>query len=225
MKDRLFSATALLLVLVATISLDRVFEVDWFSATLITVAIAIGTLECYSLFRSWGLSRYAAKASAQLEIVRCAFLAVVCVGIPGSFLLALRLQERGLLSVLYIVAVAKMVDNGALLVGRLWGRHKLAPNISPAKTVEGVWGGLCAGMLTASLLGPYFTNGGLGFFLLFGLSIGIVAVIGDLGESFIKRRAGVKDSGCLLPGIGGVLDLMDSLLLSAPVGYFLFELQ
>jgi CDP-diglyceride synthetase len=225
MKDRLYSATALLLVLAATIALDHVFGVNGFSATLIVVAILSGTLECYKLFRSWGRSRYATAAPAPLESVRCALLAVVCVGVPGSFLLALRLQERGLLSVLYLVAVAKMVDNGALLAGRLCGRHKLAPKISPAKTVEGVWGGLGAGMLTSFLLGPYFTNGGLGFFLLIGLTIGIVAVIGDLGESFIKRRAGVKDSGCLLPGIGGVLDLMDSVLLSAPVGYVIFELQ
>jgi phosphatidate cytidylyltransferase len=65
----------------------------------------------------------------------------------------------------------------------------------------------------------------MGFYLIFGLTIGIVAIIGDLAESLIKRRAGVKDSGCVFPGIGGVLDLMDSVLLSAPVGYFLFQLQ
>jgi phosphatidate cytidylyltransferase len=146
---------------------------------------------------------------APAEELGCAVLAVAGVGVPGVFLLAL----------------TKMVDNGALLIGRLWGRHKLAPKISPAKTVEGIWGGLCAGMLTAVFLGPYCTKGGMGFYLIFGLTIGIVAIIGDLAESLIKRRAGVKDSGCVFPGIGGVLDLMDSVLLSAPVGYFLFQLQ
>lgn len=225
MKDRLYSATALLLVLAATIALDHVFGVNGFSATLIAVAISSGTLECYALFCSWGRSRYAAAMRAPREEVRCALLAVACVGVPGAFLLALRLQERGLLSVLYLVVVAKMVDNGALLVGRLWGRHKLAPKISPAKTVEGVLGGLCAGMLTAVFLGPYCTNAGLGFYLVVGPTMGIAAIIGDLAESLIKRKAGVKDSGRLFPGIGGVLDLMDSVLLSAPVGYFLFNLR
>lgn len=222
MKDRLYSATALLLVLTTTILLDHAFRVVWFSAALIVVTISIGTLECYTLFRSKAGSRAPSAVPTPMDDVRNALLAVACIGLPGAILLAMRFQERGLLSVLYLVTVAKMVDNGALLVGRLLGRHKLAPKISPAKTVEGVLGGLCAGMLTAFFLGPYCTDGSPTFFLIFGLTIGIFSVIGDLVASLVKRRAGAKDSGSLLPGIGGALDLMDSVLLSSPIAYLLF---
>jgi phosphatidate cytidylyltransferase len=225
MKDRLYSAAALLLVLTTAILLDHAFEVLWFSATLIVVTISIGTLECYALFRLRGRPLSPSAEPAPMDDVRNALLAVACIGLPGAILLALQLQEHGLRSVLYLVAVAKMVDNGALLVGRLLGRHKLAPKISPAKTVEGVLGGLCTGLLTAFLLGPHCTNGSPTFFLIFGLTIGILSVIGDLVASLVKRRAGVKDSGSLLPGIGGVLDLMDSVLLSAPVAYFLLVVR
>lgn len=101
------------------------------------------------------------------------------------------------------------------------GPAKLAPKISPGKTIKGVCGGVLAGTAAAILLGPPCAGGSRGFFLFFGLTISLLAVLGDLAESLAKRLAGVKDSGSLMPGIGGVLDLMDSLLLSAPVGYVL----
>lgn len=221
MRDRLLSAVALLIILGSMVVLDRSFDVEWFSAVLITAMVSTGALECYTLFRLQRRRRSPGAASDSLGGVGPALLAVVCIALPGAFLLALRLQEHGLLLLLYLIAVAKMVDNGALFVGALWGRHRLAPEISPAKTVEGACGGLLAGIATAVLLGPSCVRGRFEFFVSFGLAIGLLSILGDLGESFIKRRAGVKDSGSLLPGIGGVLDLMDSILLSAPVGYFL----
>ena len=219
MKDRIYSATALLLVLTAVITLDRTCGVKWFSAGLITIVLCMGTAECYTLFRLRGLVRDPAAAPGLWDVFFRILQAVVCIGLPGAFLLVLLFQERGLLLVLYVVIVAKMVDNGALFVGRMMGRHKLAPKISPAKTVEGVFGGFFAGILTAVLLGPACVGGSLHFFLIFGVAISLTSFLGDLTESFLKRQAGVKDSGSLLSGIGGILDLMDSVLLSAPVGY------
>ena len=225
MKKRIFSAIVLLLLLTVTVALDHAFAVVWFSAALIAVVLSMGIVECYTLFRLWALRRASGEPLDWRSGVSCAALAACCVGLPGAFLFALRLQEHGLLLLLYLVAVTKMTDNGALFVGRLWGRHKLAPKISPAKTVEGVCGGLVAGVLTAVLAGPFCTGGTLAISLIFGAIISSLAVLGDLAESAVKRGAGVKDSGSLMPGIGGVLDLMDSILLSAPAGYFLLTLK
>ncbi|MEI7899643.1 MAG: phosphatidate cytidylyltransferase [bacterium] len=216
MKSRIYSALALVLVLTATLALDRASGTGWFSAALIAAVLSMGAVECHTLLRLQG---------RRPTGVGRALLAAGGIGLPGAFLLALRLQEDGLLLVLYLIAVAKMTDNGALFAGRLWGRHKLAPKISPAKTIEGVCGGLAIGVLTAVLLGPCCTSGRPGFFLLFGVTVSLLAVLGDLAESWVKRKAGVKDSGSVLPGIGGILDLMDSVLLSAPAGYLLLALR
>jgi phosphatidate cytidylyltransferase len=118
-------------------------------------------------------------------------------------------------------------DIGAYAVGRTIGRHKLIPSVSPGKTVEGAVGGLIAGMLLAwlyahSLLRPVthldFRIAPLGV-LLFGALASIAAQVGDLAESLLKREAGVKDSSRLIPGHGGVLDRIDSLLFVLPISY------
>lgn len=224
MKKRLYSATLLLLVLAGTIALDLSLGVAWFSAAVIIVVLGMGMLECDRLLRLRTQSRLPGAAPGLPGVICRGLLAVACIALPGTFLLALRLQEGGLFLLLYLIAVAKMVDNGALLAGRLWGRHKLAPRISPAKTIEGALGGILTGTASAVLLGPLWAGGGLRFFLLFGFTISLLAILGDLAESLLKRQAGVKDSGSLLPGIGGVLDLLDSILLSAPAGYLLLTL-
>ena len=116
-------------------------------------------------------------------------------------------------------------DSGAYFVGRKWGRHKPWPKLSPNKTLEGVAGGLFASTITFLLVTRIFlqTGGptiGLGSAIGLGLAGGAMAQIGDLLESAIKRQAGVKDSGSLIPGHGGILDRFDSLLLVMPVVYF-----
>jgi phosphatidate cytidylyltransferase len=126
--------------------------------------------------------------------------------------------------VLYLVVVTKFADMGAYLVGSRIGRHQMMSHISPAKTWEGFFASLVfavAASCSLILLMPRhlawlnFLHG-----TILGLLIGIAAVVGDLGESIIKRSTGVKDSGALLPGIGGMLDLIDSLLFSAPLLFF-----
>lgn len=118
-----------------------------------------------------------------------------------------------------LILITKSSDIGAYLVGSRVGRHKLIPRISPKKTVEGLVGGLLFGILTAIACRPL-----LGFSYLhlavLGLAIALIAELGDLSESLIKRDCQVKDSGFLFPGLGGILDLIDSLLFTAPAFYF-----
>ncbi len=142
----------------------------------------------------------------------------------------------GLFFCLWIVMVAKFSDIGALLVGKTIGRTKMAPSISPGKTVEGLLGGLGAsagiGAMLPWLAQEHFSHlfdFGTTLFTssqgaLWGLVVGIVSVIGDLIASVLKRLACMKDSGGAIPGIGGLLDLTDSLILSAPTGYFIILL-
>ena len=130
---------------------------------------------------------------------------------------------RGQSYVLYFILVTKFSDVGAYVVGSMIGRHKMIPRISPNKTWEGFAGAILFSTI-ASLLCAYFAGSRLHGMtpthaLLLGVILSATAVIGDLIESVFKREAGVKDSGQLFPGIGGVLDLLDSLLFNAHLMY------
>lgn len=125
--------------------------------------------------------------------------------------------------VLYFILVTKLSDSGAYAVGSLIGKHKMIPRISPGKTWEG-FGGAIAVSTAASLVFTHFLGDRMpGMTPLHAVVLGVVlsstAVIGDLIESLFKREAGVKDSGHFFPGIGGILDLLDSLLFNAPIMY------
>jgi phosphatidate cytidylyltransferase len=121
------------------------------------------------------------------------------------------------------VAVSKLADVGGYLFGRKFGRHKMIPRISPNKSYEGLLAGLALSVGTALLLTRLglLPLGGMAAAALFGVAVGGMGTLGDLAESLLKRGAGRKDTGDLVPGFGGVLDIVDSLLLSAPVAYFL----
>jgi phosphatidate cytidylyltransferase len=131
--------------------------------------------------------------------------------------------DKGKFYVLYFILVTKFSDVGAYVIGSLIGRHKMIPRVSPGKTWEG-FGGAILGSVLASLAFAYYAGDRLpgmdtrhAFIL--GVLLGVSAVIGDLIESIFKREAGVKDSGKFFPGIGGILDLLDSLLFNAPLMY------
>ncbi|MEI8010989.1 MAG: phosphatidate cytidylyltransferase [Candidatus Omnitrophota bacterium] len=124
--------------------------------------------------------------------------------------------------VLFIVAVTKSGDIGALLIGSWLGKHPLLPQVSPKKSIEGALGGLACSTLTAVLCQAWLppqVSFSAGAVALIGFFFGGLGQLGDLSESMIKRDCNVKDSGNLLPGIGGILDLIDSLLFSAPAFY------
>ena len=112
-------------------------------------------------------------------------------------------------------------DTGAYCVGRAFGKHKLAPKISPGKTWEGVAGGLIAGLLMATLAHYWFFRElPLKWTLVLASVMVVLGIVGDLTESALKRSAGAKDAANILPGHGGVLDRLDSLLFNAPVIYY-----
>ena len=134
---------------------------------------------------------------------------------------------HGLALALWVVFVSKFCDVGALLTGLAFGKHKMAPHISPKKTWEGAVGGVLTsaglGATISHFLPEYFP----GSFdpacaAIIGAILALTTVVSDLIESAMKRRAAIKDTGALIPGIGGAFDLTDSLILTAPVAYFIF---
>ena len=118
-------------------------------------------------------------------------------------------------------ATVMMTDTGAYYVGRAIGRHKLAPFVSPGKTIEGAVGGFVMAIVTGLLCKlSFFPEIPAAHAVVIGAAIGVIAQIGDLAESMLKRSANVKDSGNLLPGHGGMLDRVDSILFCAPLIYY-----
>jgi phosphatidate cytidylyltransferase len=158
-------------------------------------------------------------------------LIVAYAGLLGTFTIQMRWFEgsrQGILALVFLIATAKGSDTGAYALGRLAGRHKLWPLVSPKKTVEGALGGLVFGVAFA-LLAAAFARYALGVPTLgwpvaaiYGLVVGAAAQLGDLMESMIKRDCERKDASTTVPGFGGVLDVVDSLIFAGPVAYCLW---
>jgi phosphatidate cytidylyltransferase len=150
---------------------------------------------------------------------------VLACGLPvlvPAFVALARLQvtsqgfARGPVIVLWLVLLVICADIGAYFAGRRWGKRKLAPRVSPGKTWEGALGGLVLTALVAWGGAAYFGLPALPT-VIFGAVVGVFSIIGDLTESMFKRAAGLKDSGALLPGHGGLLDRIDSVTAAAPL--------
>jgi len=147
-----------------------------------------------------------------------------------SFLIKIRYLTGGIGLILAVIFITKLGDIGAYFIGSRFGRTPLIPRISPKKTVEGAVGGLIFSVLGAFISRPFFPAlGGIPLgrenvahlhIMFMGISLGILAQLGDLSESLMKRDCQVKDSGRILPGMGGALDFIDSLLFTAPAFYF-----
>jgi phosphatidate cytidylyltransferase len=132
------------------------------------------------------------------------------------------IKDAGFFYVVFVVACTFLNDTGAYFVGKWKGKKKLIPRISPGKTVEGTIGGIISSTITGGVMNLIFKSPlEYSWAFSFGFIIGVVAVFGDLVESLIKRSLGVKDSGGILPGHGGVLDRFDSLIVVFPVSYYL----
>ncbi len=151
--------------------------------------------------------------------------AVYMGGLGGTMaaLLQVAPQEQGPMRVLLLLAIIMASDTAAFFVGHAVGRHRLAPAVSPGKTIEGALGGVCGGVAGALALRAYGlpampATDAIGL----GILVSLMGIVGDLDESLLKRWAGVKDSGTLFPGHGGMLDRLDSLLFGAPVLYYYF---
>lgn len=210
----------LLLVLTSWFSLGRApatisYEYEWFVLFAVTVVVLL------RIFPQKNNPR-------PLETLAATILGLMYVPFLFNFFTKLLMVWggwEGRLLVLYLIVVVKVTDIGAYLVGCSIGRHKLVPRISPLKTWEGTIGGVAAG-LAASIFFHCIVGGDLGVVsfslkdaLVLGLLLPVAGVIGDLTESQLKRAAGVKDAGRIILGMGGMLDLIDSLLFAAPTLY------
>jgi phosphatidate cytidylyltransferase len=156
---------------------------------------------------------------------------LVYVGLLGSFMAPLRLfhdNDWGLLALFSVLVITKMADTGAYAAGRTLGRTKMTPVLSPGKTWEGAAGGILAAALTSWALfhfaGPLIVASGYveptaPATVTYGIVLALAGMIGDLAESLLKRDMQRKDSSSWLPGLGGVLDIIDAVLVAAPVGW------
>lgn len=146
---------------------------------------------------------------------------MVYVGLTLGYFLLTRARPAGEWLIFFVVLVTWAGDTGAYYAGIRLGRRPLTPVISPKKTVEGLIGGLMASMLAALVARNWFLpQFGVVESLLMGLALGAIGALGDLAESALKRSAGVKDSGSVIPAHGGMLDRIDSLLFTGPVFYY-----
>lgn len=164
-------------------------------------------------------------APLSLEPVAAGLLAAVYIGWPLGHAVLLRELFEGVWLVLFLVGVTWAGESAAYLVGSAIGRHPLAPAISPAKTIEGAIAQLVVSVLAALVLGRWLLPAWpLSFMAGAGAFLGIIGQLGDLAESVVKRSLGTKDTGALIPGHGGLLDRIDSLLFNVPSFYYYVKL-
>lgn len=164
-------------------------------------------------------------AANGLDPVVYTMFGVIYIGLAFSAPLLIRLEENGPQQFLLICSATWGADIGAYYIGRSFGKTKLAPAISPGKTVEGLAGGVVSAIALAGLCNViFFPQAGFVLIVGAGLIGGIIGPVGDLTESQIKRHFGVKDSGSILPGHGGLMDRADALMLTVPVYYIFLAL-
>lgn len=188
-------------------------ELGLFAPTLALTLIVAAVYAMWLFERAVGTTVTAAWAAMVAGVLVLGWMS-------GHFFLLRGLDSEGAAWWTILVMVSTWVaDSAAYVAGTRFGRHKLAPRLSPSKTIEGYVGGIIAGTLVTVTL-AHFLDLEIGVALLLGLLISIVSPGGDLAISLLKREAGVKDSGRMLPGHGGALDRIDSLLWSVTISYY-----
>jgi len=195
--------------------------------------MAIGAVLAIGCLLLVEMSQYGRGPAGATERLQAGVFVAAYVGIPMSLLVAVRNLEGanpnwGLAALISLIAVTKSSDAGAYFTGQLLGRHKLIPRLSPGKTWEGSIGGFCFSVAvaygcvhwlfpalteTATTPPPWWGP------LIFGIACALSGMLGDLAESLIKRDTGAKDSGSMLPGLGGVWDVTDSLIAASAPGF------
>jgi phosphatidate cytidylyltransferase len=224
-------------VLVAVVELSRALRAGNFRPPL--VPLLVGALAMEGLAWTRGatglvtgflltvlavvLWRLGEGPAGYLKDAASGVLVALYVPLLAGFAVLLLLPDDGVVRVLAFIATVVASDVGGYAAGVLFGKHRMAPSISPKKSWEGLAGSVLACMLVATPLIVFALDGPWWGGLLFGAALAVSATIGDLGESLIKRSLGIKDMGNLLPGHGGLMDRLDSLLPSAAVAYLLLS--
>ena len=179
-----------------------------FLSTFVLLALLLYQYVCYG-------------TSAVLANCGATYFSILYLGLLSSFCVAIRI-EFGLWSLLMFVFVVKSADIGAYTIGTLFGRHKFSPKISPAKTWEGMGGAVATAVIVAVGFAASCDIIIWWLAIIFGFCFAFIGQIGDLVESMIKRDAEQKDSANNVPGFGGILDIIDSVLVAAPFAYLFF---
>jgi len=174
---------------------------------------------------AWHVWQYETGRSAAATDFTVSAAGLLYLGWMGSYLLDLRSLPDGAWWTFLAMPAVWLGDVGAYAIGAAYGKHKMAPRLSPKKSWEGFWAGVFTAALSGGFLAYcYSTWGPLHIApwqgMLLGLVLGLLAPLGDLGESMFKRQSGMKDSGTAIPGHGGAFDRIDSWLWGAPLGYF-----
>ena len=173
-------------------------------------------------------SIFRAKVDGELITVTLKLTGILTIGwVLGYHLILLRdVESIGMHLIFLLCGTVWCSDTGAYLVGRALGKHKLGTPVSPRKTVEGTIGGLIVGTLIGTVLGSLLLKGTFSWMnaAFIGLLLSLLGQLGDLSASLMKRTAGVKDSGDVIPGHGGFIDRCDSLIFSTPALYYYLEL-
>ncbi len=215
--------------------LGRSLERAICAIVIVLLGTRLATLAGWEFFAGWSspelsllvlapalfvlLPRGSAPGLEKIHKASIATLCVVYIGLPMvSLLLLTKATDWGINSLIYLVLVVKGNDSGAYLIGRRWGRTPLSA-ISPKKTWEGAIGGLLTGVAIGVAMVMLFEGAPFGILasVAVAVAIGVAGQLGDLMESMFKRSVGVKDSGALIPQFGGILDLLDSILLAGPL--------
>jgi phosphatidate cytidylyltransferase len=181
------------------------------------------------------MARFERPATA-IENAALGVFAIVYVGLLIGFWASLRLHHNsnwGIAALFSMLLVTKMADTGAFAVGKCFGRHKLTPTLSPGKTWEGAFGGIATACVTSwaffqfgcgAIVGSTYIVPPVAATLVYGVLLALAGMVGDLAESLLKRDSQRKDSSTWLPGLGGVLDIIDSLLVAGPVAWLCWSL-
>ncbi|QCE33646.1 CDP-archaeol synthase [Acetobacteraceae bacterium] len=211
LMPRLLSAIVLLMIAFITI---------WYGGWPYNLFVAV--ISFFIAFEALPLARGSKEMPFRgVKLYFSQFLALLIAAVGGIGFFLLRLAPSGLETVFFVFLIVAACDTGAYFSGRLIGGRKLAPSISPGKTISGAVGGLFFAMLIGMILVHAFTGHWVSDVAFYAFLIGISSQIGDLCESAAKRRSGVKDSGKIIPGHGGVLDRLDGMLGAIPVALIL----
>jgi len=194
-----------------TLSLFLIEQAPWLPFLIISLSLA------------WGFAYFMAKGKDPLTNLSVTYFGLLYCAFPLGFIVLIdQAHNDARLWLLYVIAVTKLTDVGAFFGGWILGKHPLAPLISPKKTIEGAIAGLIVATIASVLLGRLLPMT-LIHSLVLGLAIGILAHFGDATESLLKRDAKIKDSNGI-PGLGGLLDIVDSLVFTLPLVYIFSQI-
>ena len=216
-------ASIFLICVIVIVGLSHFITIEQYENYHLLAAIFAFTI----IFLTWQFERFKYKISITDWLI--SFSTSICLGGGLAYAILLRNLDEGIYLTFWLIAVVMVSDMSSFFVGRRFGKHKLAPKVSPMKTIEGAIGGIVGALVASSImkyiyasLSDFGSDISIFVFGFAGVLVGCIGIIGDLSESKLKRMANVKDSGSMIPGHGGVLDRLDSILFNLPVTYYGF---